>query len=131
MYWRDHPPGHSTPATAGNVAEVAIETLEVIDGWLPPRALRLVMEWAQGHQDELRENWTRARAHEQLAAVDPRLAFSPWLPSRHVQPLEGYKLRLGFDDGSERVVDLTDTLWGSMAEPLLDHEYFRRVRVDS
>jgi hypothetical protein len=47
-----------------------------------------------------------------------------------VEPLDGYKLRLGFDDGSERVVDLTDTLWGPMAEPLLDHEYFRRVRVD-
>jgi hypothetical protein len=32
------------------------------------------MEWAQAHQDELRENWERARAHEQLAAVDPL----PW-----------------------------------------------------
>lgn len=48
----------------------------------------------------------------------------------HVKPLDGYKLRLGFDDGSERVVDLTDTLWGPMAEPLLNPEYFRRVRVD-
>ncbi len=48
----------------------------------------------------------------------------------HVKPLDGYKLRLGFDDGSERVVDLSDTLWGPMAEPLLDPEYFRRVRVD-
>jgi hypothetical protein len=48
----------------------------------------------------------------------------------HVKPLDGYKLRLGFDDGSERVVDLSDTLWGPMAEQLLDPEYFRRVRVD-
>ena len=48
-----------------------------------------------------------------------------------VEPLDGYKLCLGFDDGSERVVDLSDTLWGPMAEPLRDPEYFRRVRVDA
>jgi hypothetical protein len=48
----------------------------------------------------------------------------------HVEPLEAYSLRLRFDDGSERVVDLADALWGPMAEPLRDIEYFRRVRVD-
>ncbi len=47
-----------------------------------------------------------------------------------VDALEAYRLRLRFDDGSERVVDLTDTLWGPMAEPLRDPDYFRRVRVD-
>ena len=35
-----------------------------------------------------------------------------------VEPLEDYTLRLRFDDGSERVVDLKDMLWGEMAEPL-------------
>lgn len=45
-------------------------------------------------------------------------------------PLEGYRLRLRFDDGSERVVDLSDVLWGPMAEPLRDPDYFRLVRVD-
>jgi hypothetical protein len=47
-----------------------------------------------------------------------------------VEPLEAYALRLGFDDGSERVVDLAGVLWGPMAEALRDLEYFRRVRVD-
>jgi hypothetical protein len=47
-----------------------------------------------------------------------------------VEPLEEYRLRLQFDDGSERVVDLGDVLWGPMAEPLRDPDYFRRVRVD-
>jgi Domain of unknown function (DUF4160) len=71
MYWRDHPPAHFRAAYGGQIAEIAIDTLEVIDGWLPPRALRLVVEWAGLHQDELRANWTRARAHDRLAAVDP------------------------------------------------------------
>ena len=48
-----------------------------------------------------------------------------------VAPLEGYCLQLRFDDGSERVVDLSDALWGPMTEPLRDPEYFRLVRVDS
>ena len=48
-----------------------------------------------------------------------------------VVPLEGYRLQLRFDDGSERVVDLSDALWGPMAEPLRDPEYFRLVRVDT
>lgn len=47
-----------------------------------------------------------------------------------VEPLEAYQLRLWFDDGSERVVDLDGVLWGPMAEPLRDPDYFRRVRVD-
>lgn len=46
-----------------------------------------------------------------------------------VQPLEGHKLRLWFDDESERVVDLSDVLWGEMGEPLRDPGYFRLVRV--
>jgi len=71
MYWRDHPPPHFHAAYGGQVAEIAIDTLEVIDGWLPPRALRLVVEWARLHQDELRDNWVRARAHDRLVAVDP------------------------------------------------------------
>jgi hypothetical protein len=47
-----------------------------------------------------------------------------------VQPLDGYRLQLRFDDDSERVVDLSDSLWGPMAEPLRDPDYFRLVRVD-
>jgi Protein of unknown function (DUF2442) len=48
-----------------------------------------------------------------------------------VEPLAEYTLRLTFDDGSERVVDLADELWGPMGEPLRDPAYFRQVRVDA
>jgi hypothetical protein len=48
-----------------------------------------------------------------------------------VEPLAGYRLRLTFDDDSERVVDLADELWGPMGEPLRDPAYFRQVRVDA
>jgi len=50
---------------------------------------------------------------------------------RSVEPLEGFVLRLGFDDGTTREVDLEDELWGPVFEPLRqDRQLFRRVRVD-
>jgi hypothetical protein len=47
-----------------------------------------------------------------------------------VEPLDGYCVRLQFDDGSERVVDLSAQLWGTMGEPLRDPDFFRLVHVD-
>lgn len=51
-----------------------------------------------------------------------------------VQPLEGYWLRITFNDGAVREVDFSDDLKraaeGTLAEPLRDPDYFRQVRVD-
>jgi hypothetical protein len=50
---------------------------------------------------------------------------------RSVEPLEGFALRLGFDDGTTREIDLEDELWGPVFEPLRqDPELFRQVQVD-
>lgn len=45
--------------------------------------------------------------------------------------LEGYKLKLLFNDNKTKVVDLTAELWGPMYEPLKNIEYFKKVFVDS
>jgi hypothetical protein len=71
MYWRDHPPAHFHAVYGGHVAEIEIDTLQPLGGWLPPRALRLVTEWAGLHQAELAKNWTRARSHDPLVPIDP------------------------------------------------------------
>jgi Protein of unknown function (DUF2442) len=48
-----------------------------------------------------------------------------------VEPLEGFALRVGFDDGTVRELDLEEELWGPVFEPLRhDPELFRQVRVD-
>ena len=48
-----------------------------------------------------------------------------------VEPLDGFALRLGFDDGTTREVDLADELWGPVFEPLRnDPQLFCKVRVD-
>jgi len=56
MYYDDHPPPHFHAYYSGDVAVIAIETLEVLEGGLPRRAMALVVEWAQQHRDELRED---------------------------------------------------------------------------
>jgi hypothetical protein len=43
----------------------------MIGGSLPNRALALVIEWAQLHQDELLANWERARREEPLLPIQP------------------------------------------------------------
>jgi hypothetical protein len=49
---------------------------------------------------------------------------------RTVEPLEGFVLRLGFDDGTVREIDLEAELWGPVFEPLRDPQLFRQVRID-
>lgn len=42
----------------------------------------------------------------------------------------GYRVWLRFDDGVSAEVDLAGELRGRIFEPLRDHEYFSRFRVD-
>ena len=53
-YYGDHPPRHFHAVYGEHVAKIAIDTLEIIEGSLPERALRLVREWARLHARELR-----------------------------------------------------------------------------
>ena len=49
-----------------------------------------------------------------------------------VEPLQGFVLRLRFEDGIEREVDLESDLCGPIFEPLReDPALFRQVRVDN
>ena len=49
---------------------------------------------------------------------------------RTVEPLPGYRLRLGLTDGRTIERDLSEALWGPMFEPLRDPAFFALVRVD-
>ena len=49
-----------------------------------------------------------------------------------VQPLNGFRLRLRFDDGVEGTVDVSARVpFDGVFAPLRDPEFFRRVRVDA
>jgi len=57
-----------------------------------------------------------------------KIARIPRVAEVEVRP--PYGLRLTFDDGSARDVDLADDLWGPMFEPLKDPAFFAQVCVD-
>ncbi|MYC29991.1 MAG: DUF4160 domain-containing protein [Chloroflexi bacterium] len=71
MYANDHSPPHFHALYGEYEALMAIHDLEVLRGFLPARALRLVMEWASLHQDELQEDWERSRNLEPPLRIAP------------------------------------------------------------
>lgn len=50
---------------------VSIEELEVMEGTMASKQLKMLLGWAAFHQEELWENWELARAHQELFAIEP------------------------------------------------------------
>jgi hypothetical protein len=71
MYYRDHAPPHFHAIYGEHEAVIEIATAKVIDGSLPRRAKRLVMEWTRKHRTELQDDWGRAQTGQPLAPIDP------------------------------------------------------------
>jgi hypothetical protein len=71
MFFDDHGPPHFHARHADGSAKIRIDSLEPIETTLGRRQLRLVLAWAELHQDELLENWRLARAGETLQEIDP------------------------------------------------------------
>ena len=71
MYYNDHPPPHFHVRYGSHKAEIAIQSLSVIEGSLPPRVLGLAVEWATLHRAELMDDWEAARAQAALKPIPP------------------------------------------------------------
>ncbi|HYG64388.1 MAG TPA: DUF4160 domain-containing protein [Thermoanaerobaculia bacterium] len=71
MYFDDHAPPHFHAEYGEREILMDINTLAVIAGKLPPKAMGLVVEWATLHQEELRLTWQRARGYEPLGKIAP------------------------------------------------------------
>jgi hypothetical protein len=70
MYFDEHPRPHFHAYSGGEDVAISIDTLEVIEGRLPRRALAMVLEWASEHRQEPRENWALAEAHGKLRKIE-------------------------------------------------------------
>ena len=71
IYFSDHSPPHFHAEYGSEEALLNVETLTVIAGNLPSRALSLVREWASLHRDELRVAWDRAKSLQPLGKIAP------------------------------------------------------------
>lgn len=57
LFFGDHPPPHFHAVYGEHLGLFNIETLEMIEGDLPTRAKKLVIEWASLNQNELMKIW--------------------------------------------------------------------------
>jgi len=71
MFYSEHGLPHFHAVYGGDKASIAIPGAYVLEGSLPPRALRLALEWARLHEREWLENWGRARRREPLEPIAP------------------------------------------------------------
>ena len=71
MYYDDHAPPHFHAEYGGDIAVVDIQTLLVMGGDLPPRALGMVVEWGALYRKELLEDWDLASAYQPLRRLPP------------------------------------------------------------
>ncbi len=73
MFFDDHSPPHFHVQYGEYKAIIAIESMEVLKGHLPRRALELVLDWTELHQTELMEDWNLCQLHEKPASIPPLL----------------------------------------------------------
>ena len=71
MFHNDHAPPHSHASYAEHEAWIGIQPVRFLYGNLPRPQLRLVLAWAEIHEQELRDNWRRAMQHETLFRIAP------------------------------------------------------------
>ena len=64
LFFGDHPPPHFHAVYGEYMGLFNLETLEMIEGDLPSRASKLVIEWASLYQNELREMWDKQEFHK-------------------------------------------------------------------
>lgn len=57
VFFGDHPPPHFHAIYGEHNALISIELLEIIEGDLPSRAEKLVLEWASLYQQDLLQMW--------------------------------------------------------------------------
>jgi hypothetical protein len=70
IFYSEHGVPHFHAVYGKHEISVEVESGR-IHGQFPPRALRLVLEWASLHKEELIENWQLARQGQPLRRIAP------------------------------------------------------------
>ena len=71
MNWNEHQPPHFHAKYGSDEVLVSINDIEVLEGAMPNKQLKMLLGWAALHQDELMENWELAREKQELFAIEP------------------------------------------------------------
>ncbi|MCC7400495.1 MAG: DUF4160 domain-containing protein [Chitinophagaceae bacterium] len=71
MYWGDHEPPHFHAKYGEFEVLICISDLSIYSGYIPSRALGLVIEWASLHQEELMQNWDNTKKFIPPQKIEP------------------------------------------------------------
>lgn len=71
MNWNDHNPPHLYVEYGNYKASVLIQEGIISAGYLPKRQLKLVLAWAEIHNDELMQNWELSKDNKPLNRINP------------------------------------------------------------
>ena len=71
IFYDEHNPPHFHARYGEYKIVISVNTLQVLEGFFPPRALGLVMEWAYLHKDELLKDWKLAEQNIQPEKIEP------------------------------------------------------------
>ena len=70
MFFYDHNPPHFHAEYDEYKVVVDINN-EVVKGFMPKRALKLIIEWSDLHKDELLENWKKCQNNIKPDNINP------------------------------------------------------------
>ena len=70
MFFNDHNPPHFH-AEYGEYRIIVDINDEVINGFMPKRALKLIFEWLDLHKEELLANWERCQNKDIPMEIEP------------------------------------------------------------
>jgi len=71
MFYDEHNPPHFHAQYGEHNCCIDIQTLAIIEGFLPARVLGLVIEWAIKHKEELMNNWNLIEQQKPLSKIAP------------------------------------------------------------
>jgi hypothetical protein len=69
MYLEDHNPPHFHAVYGEHEAQVAISSGELMEGYLPRTAARLVKDWTLARHALLMDNWSCARSGKRMERI--------------------------------------------------------------
>ncbi|WP_245422228.1 DUF4160 domain-containing protein [Rhodoplanes serenus] len=127
FYAREHAPPHFHAIYAEHRAQIAIGSLQVLKGGLPPATLATVLPWAEPRQDAPDAGVGRDHRPAE-AGEDPMTAGTLHIVA--AEPVLHGVLKLTWDDGYEGIVDLRGIMaHGDIFTPLRDPASFKTVHV--
>lgn len=126
MYHHEHGVPHFHAIYSGDRASIAIETLEVLEGWIPRRA----SGWLKSGRDCTVTSCSPTGGSPASISLRSMGVVSELVSATAVEVVADHRVRVWFDDGTDGEVDFREDDFRGIFEPLRDPAYFAQVGVD-